>query len=151
MPNKDEPSKKALRSSKQRQAILDLLENSKCHLGAETIYQKIREEQPNISLGTVYRNLDILTEMGLIHRSSFSDGRARYERNDGDHHHHMVCMSCGEIEDLPECPMNPAIQSYLNKQDFRPVQHNFEVYGYCAQCIKEEEKDRKINLPPAHK
>jgi len=148
MPKKDSLHKKTIRNSKQRQAILDLLTNSKCHLGAETIYQKIREEQPNISLGTVYRNLDTLNEMGLIERCNFADGKARYEINAGDHHHHMVCMRCGEIEDLPECPMNSEIQSYLSQQDFQPVQHHFEVYGYCSHCAEREGKGIKIDLPP---
>ena len=134
MRSESQPPKKNNRNSKQRQAILDLLSASKVHLGAETIYQRVREEQPNISMGTVYRNLDTLSEMGLVRRCSFADGKSRYELEEGDHHHHMICLRCGDIVDLPQCPMDPTMRAYLNSQGFKPSHHHFEVYGYCQNC-----------------
>lgn len=125
---------RTLRNSKQRQAILDLLVSSPEHMSAEEIYQKARVLQPNISLGTVYRNLDTLSEQGLIIRTSFADGKARYEMAGMDHHHHLICLQCGEIKDLEQCPMAPALKTALQEADFEVVQHQFEVYGYCPKC-----------------
>jgi len=133
--NKENTSgSRTLRNSKQRQVILDLLAASPEHMSAEEIYQKARVSQPNISLGTVYRNLDTLSEQGLIIRSSFANGKARYEMAGLDHHHHLICLQCGEIKDLVQCPMAPALQAALQAADFQAVQHQFEIYGYCRKC-----------------
>lgn len=125
---------RTLRNSKQRQVILDLVAASPEHMSAEEIYQKARVSQPNISLGTVYRNLDTLSEQGLIIRSSFADGKARYEMAGLDHHHHLICLQCGEIKNLVQCPMAPALEAALEEADFQAVQHQFEIYGYCRKC-----------------
>lgn len=126
--------KRTMRNSKQRQAILDLLAASPEHMSAEEIYQQARKIQPNISLGTVYRNLDTLSEQGMIIRSSFADGKARYEMAGIEHHHHLICLQCGEIRDLEQCPMAPDLEAVLQEEDFQVVQHQFEIYGYCHQC-----------------
>ncbi len=127
-------SGKNIRSSKQRQAILDTLSQQQSHLSAEEIYQTVKLVQPNISLGTVYRNLEILTDMGTIFRASFADGKARYELASAGHHHHLVCLKCGDIENLTACPMARDIESFIQSRDFQPLQHYFEVYGFCRKC-----------------
>lgn len=128
--------KKAIRSSKQRQAVLEVLQMSKAHLCAEDVYQLVRVRQPKISLGTVYRNLEMLVEMGLINRATFADGKSRYEIAAGEPHHHLICLKCGQIEDMPLCPLEKDrdIDIYMQNRHFQPVQHYFEVYGYCANC-----------------
>lgn len=130
---------RSIRSSKQRQCILDVIKHKKTHLSAEEIYQYVRELYPGISLGTVYRNLDILTEIGLISRATFADGKSRFEVAGEGHHHHLICIKCGEIEDMPECPMARDIQKYIEDKNFAPVQHYFEVYGYCTNCRQDIE------------
>lgn len=137
MPNsgrKETP--RTIRSSKQRQSILDVIERENKHLSAEEIYDHVKVLQPNISLGTVYRNLDLLVELGLISRATFADGKSRFQAGGESHHHHLICLKCGDIEDMPECPMAQSIQKYITDQNFTPTQHYFEVYGYCAQCRK---------------
>ena len=125
---------KTVRSSKQRQAILDTLTNQPAHLSAEEIYQTVKTQQPTISLGTVYRNLEVLTETGKIYRTSFADGKARFELASTGHHHHLVCIKCGEIEDIIACPMARGIESIVKSRDFKPLHHYFEIYGYCRKC-----------------
>lgn len=125
---------RAFRNSKQRQAILDVIETDCSHLSAEEIYQQVRLAHPRISLGTVYRNLDALTEQGMVERTIFADGKSRYETARHDHHHHLICLQCGEIEDLPQCPMDPGLKNYLEELNFEPVHHHFEIYGYCTHC-----------------
>jgi len=128
------PSGKTIRSSKQRQAILETLARQQSHMSAEEIYQTVKMLQPKISLGTVYRNLEVLTETGRTYRTSFTDGKARYELASIGHHHHLVCMKCGEIEDIIACPMEREIESIVQSRDFQPLHHYFEVYGYCRKC-----------------
>lgn len=125
---------KPLRSSKQRQSILDILTVRATHLSAEEIYQAAKALQPQISLGTVYRNLEVLTETGTICRSNFADGKARYELATAGHHHHLVCLKCGSIEDMLGCPVVKEIEALIQKQDFQPLHHYFEIYGFCRKC-----------------
>lgn len=125
---------KTIRSTKQRQSILDILTEQQSHLSAEEIYQAVKILQPNISLGTIYRNLEILSEMGTIYRASFADGKARYELASEGHHHHLVCLKCGDIENLTACPMAKDIESFIQSRDFEPLHHYFEIYGYCKKC-----------------
>lgn len=127
-------SGKTLRSSKQRQAILDIVTQQHAHLSAEEIYQAVKLLHPSISLGTVYRNLDILTETGAIYRASFADGRARYEMSALGHHHHLVCLKCGKIEDILQCPMAKEMETFIDNYDFQPMHHYFEIYGHCGKC-----------------
>lgn len=127
-------SGKTLRSSKQRQSILDVLSQNASHLSAEEIYQTVKQLHPSISLGTVYRNLEILTEIGLIDRVSFADGKSRYELASSGHHHHLVCLKCGEIENIMACPMAKNMEAFMEKRNFQPLLHYFEIYGHCAKC-----------------
>ncbi|NPV27395.1 MAG: transcriptional repressor [Firmicutes bacterium] len=129
-----ERSRKGTRSTRQRRAILDLLKQEKIHLAAEEIYQAVRQTQPNISLGTVYRNLEVLTELGLLSKVVFTDGKSRYELAERGHHHHLICLGCGDTVDIPDCPVDKTIDCFMRDKKFRPARHHFEVYGYCAKC-----------------
>ncbi|MGB2599017.1 MAG: transcriptional repressor, partial [Candidatus Omnitrophota bacterium] len=77
-----------------RQAIMDVLSGTDKHLSAEDIYMKVHKMYPNVGLTTVYRTLELLTQMGLVVKFDFGDGRARYELIEGpksEHHHHLIC------------------------------------------------------------
>ena len=103
---------RGLKTTKQRLAILDTLANRPDqHLTAEEIYDIVKTRWPNIGLATVYRNIQLLSEMHLIDKLNLEDGFIRYEIADpeegsGHHHHHMICLSCGKVftfgEDLLE-------------------------------------------------
>jgi len=85
--------------SRQREAILNFLESSKAHPTAEMVYTALRKEMPNLSRGTVYRNLNVLAESGQIRKLSMDRDTEHY---DGDltPHQHFICKSCGRIEDI---------------------------------------------------
>jgi Fe2+ or Zn2+ uptake regulation protein len=123
------------RSTRQRQAVLDAFADEQVHLAADEVYQLVKSTQPNISLGTVYRNLDLLTRQGMLNRFILADGTRKYERA-SSHHHHLVCMDCGNTQNIPGCPMNSKIQGYSNENQFQVVRHSFEVYGYCSECSR---------------
>ena len=121
------------RTTKQRQAILQVVSNSRIHLTADDVFQEVKKTQPNISLGTVYRNLDLLTQAGTLEKAVFSDGKSRFEFA-GEHHHHLICLNCGMTVDIPVCPVGEEILSFMRETNFQACHHHFEVYGYCAQC-----------------
>ena len=130
----DSPRQGKVRSTKQRQAILQVIRGSKAHLTADDVFQEVKLQQPNISLGTVYRNLELLTQAGTLSKAVFSDGKSRFEFA-GEHHHHLICLSCGSTVDIPVCPVGEEVMSFMRESNFQPCHHHFEVYGYCARCV----------------
>ena len=93
--------------------------------------EEIRARCLEVGLVTVYRTLDLLNELGLVRRLDLGDG-ARYELAE-DHHHHMICESCGDISEFDECPLDPTLLPVENS-DFEIRSHSLEVYGRCAAC-----------------
>jgi len=135
--------KKGYKLTPQRRIILEILSEEK-HISAEEIYERIRSSQPNVSFGTVYRNLNILLELGLIKQLDFKDGRTRFELNEG-HHHHLICLNCGSAVEIQSCPFSSEVQKAAISQNFSIKSHSFKVYGYCRNCNYKKEKkgDRK--------
>lgn len=93
--------------SRQREAILSFLKTRKDHPTAEVIYQNVRKDYPRISLGTVYRNLSLLSERGDILRLQVGDGMDHFDY-DTSPHNHFVCKECGAVLDLPAKPFDTA-------------------------------------------
>lgn len=91
----------------------------------------IRARCPGVGIVTVYRTLELLNSLGIVRRLDLGDG-ARYELAE-DHHHHMICESCGDISEFDECPLDPARLPATNPQ-FEVRSHSVEVYGRCAVC-----------------
>jgi Fur family ferric uptake transcriptional regulator len=93
--------------------------------------EEIRARCPDIGLVTLYRTLGLLGELGIVRRLDLGDG-TRYELAE-DHHHHMICESCGDISEFEECPLDPERVS-LGSTEFKVRSHSIEVYGQCAEC-----------------
>jgi len=127
-----------------RGAILEVLSRSQEHLSAEDIYQKIRPRCPNAGLTTVYRTLDVLSDLGLVHRLDSGDGRARYELAEGPkgahHHHHLICTECNKIIDYTDFIdkeielLRETEKGLGEKYNFKIVNHIIQFYGLCQQC-----------------
>jgi len=130
-----------LRSTKQRRAIMAVFNQNKYHLAAEDVYSLVREAIPRISLGTVYRNLETLSQQGDLFKTVFPDGKARYELSGLDHHHHMVCLGCSNVVDISECPFSQEVREQINKEGFEAIHHRFEVFGFCQNC-RQKDSDR---------
>lgn len=130
----DKLRQKGYKITPQRQEILDTLLDSD-HKSAEEIHQKIQVKYPNVSLDTVYRNLNTLKELGIITPVNFADGKQRFEFAEGaKHHHHLVCLKCGAYEELDFCPLEFLDCRKIKDKDFQIEKHNFEIFGYCAAC-----------------
>ncbi|MGE5485933.1 MAG: Fur family transcriptional regulator [Ignavibacteriales bacterium] len=120
------------RLTRQRAAILEVLSRTSRHLTAEQVYQRVRRKCPNTNLATVYRNLGLMAQEGIISKVNFGDERSRFEAN-REHHHHLVCLKCGKVRDMSECPVHIEEQ-FLEAAGFRLVHHQFEAFGYCEDC-----------------
>ena len=118
----------------QKQAILDVLHAEKRMLSAEEVYGRVREKYPNVSLGTVYRNLQGFSAQGAVRRTLYADGKSRYEMAGHVHHHHLICLDCGATTEVPWCPIGSEVIRFMDECDFSPVSHQFEIYGHCRQC-----------------
>jgi len=126
---------KTLKYSRQREAIMNYLAKTKEHPTADTIYMNIRETYPNISLGTVYRNLNLLVEQGEIIKFSCGDGCDRFDGN-ADPHYHFVCKRCSNVYDLD---MKIDSLNHINLIanagfDGEVLGHSTIFYGYCPIC-----------------
>lgn len=121
------------RKSKQRDKIFKLLQETTIHPTASWIYDKLKKEFPNLSLGTVYRNLNILIEQGLVKEIDFGSTFDRYEANVKPHYH-FICESCGCIIDINL----PIISELNNKVDnlisSNTKRHRIEFFGLCKEC-----------------
>ncbi len=119
-----------MRSSKQRDAILQVVKAACDHPTADVIYERVKEQFPNISLGTVYRNLGQLTEEGYITIVESSDTKVHYEGNLTDHIH-FLCKNCHEITDI-FC--TPQIPEELEKMKLQVESQKTVYYGVCNTC-----------------
>lgn len=120
--------------SRQREAVLVYLRSTKSHPTAERVYYELRKEFPKISLGTVYRNLNLLADQGEILRLHCGDGAEHYDAVT-EPHNHVVCRHCGKVLDLELAPFESIDQEANEK--FRGVIEGHEIYFYgtCADCL----------------
>ena len=128
-----------------RQSILDVLSRTSKHLSAEEIYHEVHKINPSSGMSTVYRTLELLTQLGLVFKFDFGDGRARYEltrgQQDGDyHHHHLICINCHRVIDYSdfiedEVELLKKTEKGLSKKyDFEIMKHIIQFYGLCDKC-----------------
>lgn len=127
--------KTTLKRSRQRDAIVAFLKTRKDHPTADVVYQEIRNEIPNISLGTVYRNLAQLSERGEILRLP-CDGKVDHFDADTSPHYHFICNQCGCVKDL-ELPYECELDKNASVE-FEGIitKHTLLFEGYCKECAK---------------
>jgi Fe2+ or Zn2+ uptake regulation protein len=121
------------RSTEQRQLIQDILQHADGHLDADDIYQRARLKSPGISLSTVYRNLQMFKELGLIKEHQFGSRRC-YEAAPRGKHHHLVCLGCGRVFEF-KCPSSERLKDEISrKEGFRVTEAEVCLAGYCPEC-----------------
>lgn len=131
----DEKEKKIFRQSKQRNRILEILRATDSHPTADWLYQQLKDEFPNLSFGTVYRNLATLIEQGLVKKIHFGSTFDRFEANIKPHYH-LICESCGKIIDF-EMPIYNDLNNQAKKlTSFTILHHKIEFFGLCEECEK---------------
>lgn len=134
---KNDDQIKTKRFTKQRQAILETLKSTYKHPDANWIYQKVSKKLPNISLGTVYRNLNILCEENLVKEISFQPNVTRYDA-DTKSHNHVMCKVCYKVEDLhstQSCNADLKLQEKLTSElKYKDLSCEILFIGICPDC-----------------
>jgi len=121
------------RSTEQRELIQQILQHADEHLDADKIYERARQRSPSISLSTVYRNLQLFKEMGLVEEHQFGS-RRYYEPAPQAKHHHMVCLGCGRVFEF-KCPSTERLKSRISKEGgFKVTEAEVRLAGYCPEC-----------------
>jgi len=121
------------RETRQREAILNVLRSADSHPTADWIYDEVRKAIPNISKGTVYRNLKILRETGEISELNLSGTVSRFEGRQ-ENHYHFRCEKCGRVFDLDEPVNNELDERVARKTGFKISYHQLEFRGLCKDC-----------------
>ena len=154
MPNEKEHFKKLLRENglkvtSQRIAILETLKDRPGeHLTAEEIYEIVREENPDIGLATIYRTIQLLTDLNLIDKLNLDDGHVRYEignlnQDDNIHrHHHLICLECDKIIGFKDDLLEQLESTIGDTMGFEVVDHEVKLYGYCKECIEKSKPNK---------
>ena len=126
----------SLKNTRQREAILDVFLQATGHATSDELFQRVRDEYPNIGYTTVYRTLKLLCDAGLATEHHFDDGITRFEIAH-EHHDHLVCTRCGKIVEF-ECRMIEDTQNQIAaRYRFRLLRHRHELYGHCEDCCEE--------------
>jgi len=130
-----------LRMTRQRLVILEELRKENIHPTADALYEMVRKRLPRISLGTVYRNLEILTALGEIQTLEMSGSQKRY---DGvpNKHYHIRCVHCGRVDDAPIAPLNQLENELYGATVYTIMGHRLEFMGLCPICSQDEEACR---------
>lgn len=126
--------KNGFRITPQRKQLLKVI--SENPLSAQEIFSILKKRRISIDLASVYRILDFFLHENLIKEVNFGDGKKRYEiAKSGNHHHHIVCNNCGDIEDIELKLENQMIQEIVDKTSFKVADHSLEFYGLCQKCL----------------
>jgi len=123
----------------QRQIVLQIfLDHPGEHLSAEDVHGILRDNHSEIGLATVYRSLELLSDLGILQKMEFGDGCSRYEVNaidpDTHHHHHLLCTKCGKVTEFEDDLLENLEQDIENKSGFRIMDHQVKFFGYCKEC-----------------
>ena len=130
---------RTINKSRQRDAIVNYIMTYQNHPTADTIYNAIKEDFPNISLGTVYRNLTLLTELGTIKKLSCG-GSSEHFDGDITPHNHFICNCCGNITDLKMDNIDFLNELASKNFDGEISGHNIYFYGLCCACKTQQSK-----------
>lgn len=128
---------KGLRSTRQRDIILDIFLSTHQHVSVEELYLKVKASHPGIGHATVYRTLKLFAEAGLAREILLHDGQTRYEHvMAGEHHDHLVCTSCNAIIEFEDETIENLQNEIASRHGFTIKSHKLEIYGRCARCSK---------------
>ena len=130
-----------MKSSRQRESILNAMTEKLDHPTAEMVYNCVKQEQPSISLGTVYRNLNQLVEQGVLRRISTPVNGDRFDTR-MDPHAHLLCTCCGQVLDLEENLLNDIDRNVLETRGFQVNDRQLLLSGLCADCLAAREIQR---------
>ena len=124
------------RSGGARDAVISYLAAQDCCLSAQEIFDGLRGEGRRVGIASVYRVLDQLSELRLVHRVDFGHGITRFEpaHPGGEHHHHLVCGECGKIDTFDDATLERALSRVAGAHGYALGGHDVVLYGACSDC-----------------
>ncbi len=128
-----------MRLTTQRQIILEELSKVKTHPTANEVYDMVRKRLPRIGLGTVYRNLELMSETGIILKLEVGGTQKRFDATI-DPHYHIRCLSCGKVNDIDIPVMDELNKTAADISQYQVLGHHIEFSGICKECSNQDEK-----------
>ena len=126
-----------VRYSKKREAILSAIQGTSCHPSADWVYRQLKPSHPDLSLGTVYRNLAFFLERGQVKSVGVVQGQERFDAVVTPHSH-FVCNCCGAVLDLPDIDLSGGLDGAVSRQyGLMTERHELTFYGLCPSCSRE--------------
>jgi len=130
-------SKNNLRSTSQRDLILDVFLMVKKHVTTEELYNLVRSRDASIGWATVHRTLKLLCEAGIAREVDFGDGVLRFEHQlGGGHHDHFICNNCGGVSEVVDQEIERLQEKLAKRHGFVLVSHRMDMFGLCKKCKK---------------
>jgi Fe2+ or Zn2+ uptake regulation protein len=134
--------------TRQRKVILEELKKVKTHPSADEVYEIVRRRLPRISLGTVYRNLEILSQLGEIQRLELGGSLKRFDGNPNNHYH-IRCLGCDCVDDVMVGPLDNIDNKICELTDYEVIGHRLEFLGFCRRCSGKDFSNLPVNSPEA--
>jgi Fur family transcriptional regulator, peroxide stress response regulator len=122
-----------VRMTPQRHAILAYLLDTMSHPTVDEIYKSLEGRFPNMSVATIYNNLRVFKETGLVRELTYGDASSRFDANI-EEHYHAVCIKCNKVEDFYYFPLHELESEAASSTGFKVHSHRLEVYGTCQEC-----------------
>ncbi|MEC6747371.1 peroxide-responsive transcriptional repressor PerR [Marinilactibacillus sp. GCM10026970] len=122
-----------VRITPQRHAILEYLIDMDTHPTADDIYKALSSKFPSMSVATVYNNLKLFIQLGLVKEMKYGDASSRFDFASTEHYH-AICTNCGKIEDVYYPGLDDAEEVTSNLTGFKVTSHRLEIYGLCPEC-----------------
>lgn len=126
-----------LKATLPRMRVLDIIRQSATrHLSAEDIFKRLVEQGSDVGLATVYRVLSQLEGAGLLLRNTFDGGKAVFEIDEGEHHDHLICLSCGRVDEFSNEAIERLQRDVAEANGYELADHRLALYGHCAACVR---------------
>lgn len=133
---RDYLAREGLKSTSQREIILDEFLAAGSHLSTEDLYLRLRKKFPHIGYATVHRTLKLFSECGIAAERHFGDGQTRYElASDEEHHDHLICTRCNTIIEFENPEIERLQEAVADQHGFVIERHRLEIFGLCSKCV----------------
>ncbi len=137
-------SKKGLRNTPEREEIIREIFSIQKHFDVDELYLRLRNKGSKVSKASIYRNIPLILECGLIREVWHEDGHMHYEQIYGARHHcHLRCVECGKVIEFVDDEIKYIEKRLEKKYDFKIIDHRLDVKGYCSKCRKALKMDGK--------